>query len=117
MATSQEWRDADSDATVLKKIRTEIASWLVAEIFGRAATLDSWEKMHFSFAIASFRLNLNGLHHNTVWLRLVVVNIDNALLPENEREKSPPVHDAYNSVTFDDLLSEARAIQHDIAST
>jgi len=91
----------------LDAVRWAVVELIREQLHRRRDSLDEWEASHFANAITMLAMNVNALHQpTTAWLRLCLVDLQNALTPDGARPAAP-VRDANSAPITFELLMEA----------
>jgi hypothetical protein len=102
----------------IKEVRPAIANLIENHLQALKGSLGYWEKAHLAHAIASLAWNINSRNQPpTVWLRLCLIDIENALVPATQRnENYTPRNKQLEALTYEQLIESINSL-HLLLST
>jgi hypothetical protein len=106
------------DEDNLRIVKARIAHLILRRLDSRRDALDHWEKMHFANAIGSLLMNLDPLRQSrTGWLRLCLSELEQALMPEAERNHGMVALDTNaEELSYEQLLKALDSIMRKLRS-
>jgi len=101
------WIDNAPDVDALCFPIANLIGRLIAE---RRNTLDSWERQWFTRALAGLCSNYRSNGNSTEWLRIVLVSLETALVPQELRSERKTDSSNMGAMTTAQLLVTVRAL-------
>jgi hypothetical protein len=94
-------------------LRAEIVESIVVVLNDRKDNLDYWEKIHIGSALSALSMNLGrGDPTSLLWLNLCMVNLDKALVAEDQRDEGyAPRYKAIAQITYAQLQEAAEILR------
>ena len=101
--------DRDQDTVGL---RLDIADAIARSLIETRNSFGYWEKAHLAQAIAALAWNINiGDRDTRSWLRLCLVNLELAHVPEDERSEDYAQRDGQvETLTFEQLMDDIQRL-------
>ena len=90
----------------LDEVRNEIGNLVKEVLSDFGENLNNWQKSYIAMAIGNLACNIaqqNGT--SDAWLRLCLLNVENSLIPEDQRDDNAIANtEELNNITYQQLL-------------
>lgn len=99
------------EAHDLQSFRRSIITVMLTHLRALPTESKAWNKAHYANAIAALAMNINAIKQPTdAWLRLCLVDLQNAIESAQSTPLSAPHVDPQDTVTLNELIAIVEAL-------